>query len=169
MAFAHQLARLCGCLLALPVAVNAQTYRCEVNGRTLYQQTPCAANASKSTALKVPVAPASPAAPTSRPSTVAPPSTASAAAAPSPAPPAPPAVSQLELDANNCLDWYRPMLRDPRGAYWREARRDQRVLSILVYATNGHGAYVSKAAACEVKDGRLDNDWTTIHARRGGW
>jgi hypothetical protein len=28
---------------------------------------------------------------------------------------------------------------------------------------------VTKRASCEVFNGRIDNDWTVIHARDGGW
>ena len=68
-----------------------------------------------------------------------------------------------------CLDWYRPMLRDPRSAYFTDPSKEGRVLTLVVKATNGFGGYVSKAAACEIKGGSIDHDWTKIHAQRKGW
>lgn len=76
---------------------------------------------------------------------------------------------QLDIDADACLAWYLPKLRDPNGAYYKNPRLDKRVLTITLYATNGYGGYVSKEAACEILDGRLDDSWTKTHARRGGW
>jgi hypothetical protein len=43
------------------------------------------------------------------------------------------------------------------------------VLTIVIHATNGYGGFVTKRASCEVLNGRIDNDWTVIHARDGGW
>jgi hypothetical protein len=90
-----------------------------------------------------------------------------AGAAPQPA--APPQRARTEIEAEQCLDWYRPKLRDPLGAYYREPSKEGRVLSLTIYATNGYGGYVSKPAACEFTNGRIDNGWTKIHAKRGNW
>lgn len=80
-----------------------------------------------------------------------------------------PAKSPLAQEADECLDWYKPKLRDPAGAYYSEAAKDGRVVSITVHATNGYGGYVKKDAACEFYNSRLDADWTKIHASRRGW
>jgi hypothetical protein len=85
------------------------------------------------------------------------------------APPAP-ATSPIDGLAEACLNWYRPMLRDPRGAYWRDASIDKLdVLRLAIHATNGFGGYVAKAAACEVRAGRIDDGWTRTQATRMGW
>lgn len=92
-------------------------------------------------------------------------------------PPPPPAVSAptvasktpLEREAEMCLGWYRPFLRDPNGAYVKQVVKDKRVLSMDVHATNGYGGYVIKPASCEIHNGQLNESWTKNHARRGGW
>lgn len=68
-----------------------------------------------------------------------------------------------------CLNWYRPRLKNPAGAYADGASRNGSVLTITVYGTNSFGGYVGKQAACEIKHGRIDADWTKIHAQRAGW
>lgn len=87
------------------------------------------------------------------------------------APPAPtaPQKTMLEVEAEQCLAWYRPLLRDPAGAYYREPSKDARVLSITIHATNGYGGYVPKRAACEFVGAKLDDGWTKIQAKRAGW
>lgn len=168
------LALLASIVFATPAAV-AQTFRCELAGKVLYQQSPCPADAAKAREIKPPPPPPTPRpkpnqADTTRDQGMPRSSDPSATLAPTNrAAAAKPSRSQLEFDADRCLDWYRPNLRNPRGAYWMEASRDQRVLTITVYATNGYGGYVSKIAACEVNGGKLDDDWTKIHAKRLGW
>lgn len=80
-----------------------------------------------------------------------------------------PSKSALEQEADMCLAWYKPKLRDPAGAYYSGPAKASRVLSITVHATNGYGGYVTKQAACEIHNGQLNLDWTKIHAQRGGW
>ncbi len=80
-----------------------------------------------------------------------------------------PRKSVLEIEAEQCLAWYRPLLRDPAGAYYREPSKESRVLSITVHATNGFGGYVPKRAACEFVNGKLDDGWTKIQAKRANW
>jgi hypothetical protein len=77
--------------------------------------------------------------------------------------------SDLELQADRCLDWYRPLLRDPRGAYTSGSASEKGVLSLTIHATNAHGGYVPLPAACEFRNGVLDEGWTQIHAKRHGW
>ena len=89
-----------------------------------------------------------------------------------PAPVSAPAVASqtpLEREADMCLDWYKPLLRDPNGAYVKQVMKDKRVLSMDVHATNGYGGYVIKRASCEIHNGQLNESWTKNHARRGGW
>ena len=81
----------------------------------------------------------------------------------------PPTKSGLDTLADICLDWYRPLLRDPRGAYYRDATYRNSVLDFTVFGTNGFGGYVSKVAACEIRAGALDEGWTRTLAKRHGW
>lgn len=146
-------------------------FKCVDNsGRTTFQQAPCAVG-DRSERVRVFAGEPSKAPPkagaTPEPARPVPP-----AAEPAPARTPPPErapKSQDEIDAGQCLDWYRPLLRDPRGAYWRDVVRDGRVLSITIHATNGFGGYVPRAAACEFTKGALDNGWTKIHARDRNW
>lgn len=80
-----------------------------------------------------------------------------------------PAKSRLEQEADTCLAWYKPKLRDPAGAYYTQPSKEDRVLSMTLHATNGYGGYTTKKASCEIDNGQLDTGWTKIHARRGGW
>lgn len=160
----------------LTVALFAATPAWAVNkcigpdGKVVFQDAPCTGKGEK-----LDVRPASgaaraaaPAAPISAPSAsaAAPPATA-VPAQPAPAPTA--AKSPLTREADMCLAWYRPKLRDPAGAYYTEPSKDGRVLSITIHATNGYGGYVTQRASCEFLNGKLDSDWTVIHATRGGW
>lgn len=58
--------------------------------------------------------------------------------------------------ANDCLNYHRPGLRDPAGAYWSGASLDKLdVLRMTLHATNGFGGYVAKGVSCEVRNGQL--------------
>jgi hypothetical protein len=162
---------------ASSVAHAQQLYKCEVAGRVEYRQQPCD-NSAKSETVRVRTAPAPN--PATRPAATAsstgaptsPPQNAplpSQPAAPAAQPPAQQAKSPIEYMADACLDWYRPHLRDPRGAYHREPTLDKGVLTITIYATNGHGGYVQDTGRCEFKSGRIDDGWTKIHAKRLNW
>jgi len=78
-------------------------------------------------------------------------------------------LSDLDRLASQCLDWYRPLLRDPAGAYYGAPSFVSGTLTMTLYGRNGFGGYVPKKAACEFKGGRLDHDWTKIQAKRAGW
>lgn len=80
-----------------------------------------------------------------------------------------PAKAALEQEADLCLAWYKPKLRDPAGAYYTNVSKEKRVLAMTVHATNGYGGYVTKEAGCEIHNGQLNPAWTKIHAQRGGW
>lgn len=166
-------ARIALALLAAAPAAHAEVYRCQVGGSIVYQQLPCDRDAAKASTLKLDdaVAPATPAATAPQPAAarpaVMPPG---AAAAPAPPPRAPaPRKTETEILADRCLDWYRPLLRDPRSAYWRDANYAKRVLTFVIYATQGFGGYTSKQASCEFRNGRIDESWTRIQAQRLGW
>ena len=86
-----------------------------------------------------------------------------------PQPPVSPMRTQMEIEADMCLAWYKPLLRDPQGAYYTHAGKDNRVVTITIHSTNGYGGYVTKSASCEIYSGTLDDGWTKKHAKRGGW
>jgi len=83
--------------------------------------------------------------------------------------PAQPMRSPLEQEAEICLNWYRPSLRDPAGAYFTTLSKEGRVLKMMIHATNGYGGYVKQEGVCEFKYGSIDEGWTKIHAKRAGW
>jgi len=87
--------------------------------------------------------------------------------APSHTGPAPQAT--LETDAAQCLAWYRPWLRDPLGAYYARPVRDQRVVSIDLYATGELGGFEIRRASCEFEGGKILETGTRELARRAGW
>lgn len=156
-----------GALLALPA--SAQVFKCAVNGSTVYQARPCGATGGTGQEVKLYVSPgAAPVAPASTPPAEKP-APARPAPEPVPMPPPPPQKSGLELEADACLEWYRPMLRDPRSAYYRNPTREANVVTVTIYATNGFGGYVTKLAACEIKSGQIDEGWTKMHAERLKW
>lgn len=136
------------------------------NGQVIFQDAPC-----KGEGQPIVVRPASGPAQPAAPRLPEPPSTApeQRVATPAVPPQKPPAKSQLDLDAERCLAWYRPLLRDPAGAYYSEPKRENRVVTITLHGTNGYGGYETKQAACEIHVGRLNESWTKTHARRLGW
>jgi hypothetical protein len=140
------------------------------SGSVIYQQAPCANSANEqkmkvhdavidsAPAPRVKPAPVHvPAAPVARPSPDVPPAIEM------------PARTALDNEADQCFEWYRTGLRDPRGAYYRGARKEGRVVTVTIHATNARGGYVPKEAACEFMNGVMDQGWTKIQAERGGW
>jgi hypothetical protein len=90
------------------------------------------------------------------------------------APPALPAPTSnaktgLEPEGDMCLEYLKPLLKDPGSPYYRNLQKDGTVLSMELFAKNTLGGYTSKPAACEIKNGRLDDGWTKIHLKRLGW
>lgn len=151
----------------LPALVHAQVFKCSANGATVYQARPCEATGARGQELRIQVAPGAPAAPAPEKPTPRP--APEPVAAPVPPPPPAPSRSWAELAGDACMEWYRPMLRDPRSAYYRNPSIEKDVVTLDIYATNGFGGYVSKAAACEIKNGAVDEGWTKIHAQRLKW
>lgn len=161
----------CASMAAPAWAVNKCT---GPDGKVSFQDAPCAGKGEKlevrPAAGAAPIRPAGPV----QPQAAVPAAAASAPAAPQPqqlpqAAPAAPAKSALNTEADACLAWYKPLLRDPAGAYYTAPSKDRRVVTITVHATNGYGGYVTRTGNCEFMNGRLDNDWTKIHAKRAGW
>jgi hypothetical protein len=144
------------------------------DGKVIYQETPCE-QAAQSQSVRVFAGQGeTPARPVpAKPAAVA------EVAPPAAAPTRPQATGAASLGpqtttsdddvVEQCLNWYRPRLKNPAGAYAGGVSRRGSVLSLTVYGTNSFGGYVAKEAACEVKNGRIDHDWTRIHAQRAGW
>lgn len=163
-------------LMLLPLPATAVNKCTGPGGQITFQDTPCA---GKGEALTVrPASGQGPAPVVQQAPAVAeraPPNPTNlppAAPAPVPVPvPVPAVASQtpLEREADMCLAWYKPLLRDPNGAYVKQVAKEKRVLSMDVHATNGYGGYVIKRASCEIHNGQLNESWTKNHARRGGW
>ena len=160
-------AALAAVLVAAPAwAINKCT---SPDGKVSYQEQPCVGQGGE---LKIkpqgnpaPTAPAEkkPTAPVIAPA-------AAPAVAAAPPPPARGQMSELDMQANQCLAYYKPKLRDPSGAYFTEPNMDKTVLTLKMHATNGFGGYVTREVSCEFKqNGELDADWTKIHAQRIGW
>ncbi|ALT78925.1 hypothetical protein AT984_18750 [Paucibacter sp. KCTC 42545] len=101
--------------------------------------------------------------------TTVPPAVQAPAPAVQPPAPAQSIRSPLEQEAEICLNWYRPSLRDPAGAYFTTLSKEGRVLKMMIHATNGYGGYVKQEGVCEFKYGSIDEGWTKIHAKRAGW
>ncbi|WP_348113375.1 DUF4124 domain-containing protein [Rhodoferax sp.] len=95
--------------------------------------------------------------------------TDSFAPVPPPAAPVAPFAGPWDGEAQTCLAFILPMLKDPGSPYVRDVHKEGTVLSMNVYAKNAYGGYTSKAAACEIKNSQLDVGWTNIHLKRLGW
>lgn len=136
------------------------------SGQTLYQSGPCPTD-TRGSSLNVDIS-SEPGVPIVQPEKAP-----VRVAEPAPLPPqvTSPRKSLLDQMADRCLDWYRPNLKDPRAAYHQEASYDSgtHLLSMTIYGTNTYGGVTSKAAACEINGGVLDDGWTKIHAKRLGW
>lgn len=147
------------------IAVN----RCEAGGRVVFQQAPCPPG---QVASQVQVGPgnvvATPARPASAPGSAAasaPGPAGSDASTPSPAAPRPPALTQAEA----CLAYLRPLLRDPASGRILSSERDGRVLRVQLQAADARGRLHTRAAACEFVNGRVDDGWSRIQLERLGW
>lgn len=142
------------------------------DGKVSFQDAPCAGNGEQ-----IDVRPASgPARAAAPAATPQPPIPKVSAPVPPPAAPAVPVQpapvatkSPIEREADECLAWYRPKLRDPAGAYYTAPSKDRRTLSITIHATNGYGGYVTQRASCDFINGKFDASWTKIRAKDGGW
>lgn len=77
--------------------------------------------------------------------------------------------SALEMEADTCMEFIKPRLKDPSSPYHLNVNKEGTVVSFDLFAKNSFGGYTSKAAACEIKNSRLDEGWTNIHLKRLGW
>lgn len=145
----------------LAVSAAAQTvHRCTVAGRIVYQQVPCAAG---SAGVTVDVAPNIVAG--ERPPVAA----AAAPVTPAGAQALSVAGGDLNAEVAVCLAYLRTLLRAPDSARASNPSKDARVLSLTLQAANSRGRTVQRAAACEIRDGKLDEGWTRTHLKRLGW
>lgn len=152
--------------------VQAQVYKCTVEGQVVYQAEPCVGKGVSGKEIKIQnTAVVSPAPSVSK---VEP--TQEKPAQPSPSAPVVPVQesvakpkTQMEREADMCLAWYKPKLRDPKNAYYSDVSKEGRVLSMSLHATNGYGGYKVSTVACEIHNGSLDEGWTKIHAERANW
>lgn len=160
-----------GLAVALVATPGWAVYKCTApNGSVVYQDAPCTGKGEEMALppalVSTPPAPRHDTAPTT-PAVPAP--TEAPPPAPAPSPTDSAAKTQLELDADHCLDWYKPLLRDPKSAYYSNPSRNNRVVSLDLHTTNGYGGFVVLKASCEIHAGKLNETWTREHARRGGW
>lgn len=150
-------------------SVSAQTvYRCTGrDGKTVFQQDKCEARGLKGNELTLRAGNTVVAAPQTPSAEEAP---SKQAAPPKEERPQAPPVTPRNPRAEACLNWYRPLLRDPAGAYYTEVKMEERSVTMRLHATNGYGGYVTKEAACDFEvSGKLDDGWTKIRAERLGW
>ena len=163
---------LIAALLVTPAwAINKCT---GLDGKVSFQDAPCAGKGEQVDVRPAsgPARAAAPISPSETPPARAavPPPAAPVLLPVQPAPPVPVATkSPLAREADECLDWYRPKLRDPAGAYYTAPSKDRRTLSITIHATNGYGGYVTQRGSCDFNNGKLDASWTKIRAKDGGW
>lgn len=79
--------------------------------------------------------------------------------------------SRLASDGKLCAEWYLRHI-GLRGDGYRVTEVDGTVISIEVYGIGRpvqHYGEMGHSTSCEIKSGRLDHEWTKIHAKRGGW
>lgn len=158
-------------LLAISSGASA-IMKCSNGSQTWYQDTPCAAGSVGTTFQSAPMGAA--AAQMGNGPLIAMPQ--------EPAPPLPPPPSHipaavLEQEAQQCLAWYQKEVLLPPDAQILNFTKDRRVLTIstsfmidvLNYWGGQSQSRINKQASCEIHNGRLDDSWTRIHAKRGGW
>lgn len=139
------------------------------DGKTAYQDGPCTGGKGEKMvttpasgyAVREPAPPAPTPVPTAAPPVLAPPPPAASAV---------PTKSLLETQADACLAWYKPLLRDPASAYYSEHKfEDKRVLRMDIHAKNGYGGVQILKGVCEFENGKLSDSWTKLQAKRMGW
>lgn len=168
--------KLNGALIALMCVAVSPAWainKCTIDGRVVYQDADCPGKGETLTVRPASGRGGAAQAPSTAP-VQDPGANANAASqspqAQTPAPTSAPAArSPLEVEADMCMAWYRPLLRDPKGAYYTNLSKEKRVFSMDVHATNGYGGYVVKRASCEIHNGKLNEAWTKNHAKWGGW
>ncbi len=138
-------------------------YRCEIDGRVVFQQAACPPGQS---ARVVPVPPANVVSAPTRMVASAP---AGATSAPAAASAPVLAVAQPPLDDLACLTYLKPLLRDPASGRILTSTREGRVLRVQLQAGDARGRLHTREAACEFVHGRVDDGWSRIQLKRLGW
>lgn len=85
--------------------------------------------------------------------------------------------STLEKEAEICFTWYKKHVPLENEASYLSFSKDGRVLTIVISIpfifVNPMGAPIKSTketpASCQFYNGRLDEGWTRIHAKRGNW
>ena len=159
-------------LLASLCSLASAIQRCEGGGRVWYQDMACPAGSNGTS-----MAPAAPlqSAPLSGSGRVI--SLPQEPSQPLPAPSSHLPTAVYEREARMCLDWYKKEMQLPPDAMYLDYTKDKRVVTITIpvrySATNQWGiaseGSANKQASCEIHNDRLDDAWTRIHAKRGGW
>ena len=171
-------------LIALMLASTGSwaVTKCTEKGRTWYQDTPCSAGAINTQVetytpqfnTNTPVlsqerlAPAAQKNELHQPLTMQPPQQVQNAS------------QVLEAEAQMCFLWYKKLPSDmigEVGSSYSSASKEGRVVTIKIPVKTtflnqfniATESTVEKSASCEIYNGRLDDGWTQIHAKRGGW
>ena len=159
-------------LLAISTSAPAVMKCSGGDGKTWYQDQPCLPGASavqlQGSGFYPPVYPQD----SVQPIVVQP-----EPARPLPPPPAHIPMAVYEQEAAMCLAWYKKEIQLPTNTQYVDLTKDQRVLTITlpvpVISIDSLGiqrqSTTTKQASCEIHNGRLDDGWTRIHAKRGGW
>ena len=159
-------------LLTLSTGASAVMKCSGADGKTWYQDQPCLPGAASVQLQGQGFYPAAPMQDSVQPITVF-----QEPARPLPPPPAHIPRPALEQEAQMCLAWYKREIQLPASTQYVEFTKEQRVLTITVpvsvISINAIGGQsqstTNKQASCEIHGGRLDDGWTRIHAKRGGW
>ena len=159
----------------------SQVYKCTQNGKVVYQQTQCEGSTSKASEIKIQSTPRNQtdidnASKTRQTETTTKPKSIDSqeklsepASKVSDTLPNEPLKSDMDIYAEDCLNWYKKLLRDPRGAYNSDVVFKNGTIKMKIYATNGFGGYVTKHTACEIRDGKLNDTWTKNLAKDYKW
>ncbi len=159
-------------IAALLAAPAWAVHKCTgIDGKVSFQDAPCTSGSSEQIDVRPATGPARAVMPRAgtTPVVLPPAPVPALPVPPAPAAPVPAAKSPLDREAEECLNWYRPLLRDPAGAYYTAPSKDRRTVTITIHATNGYGGYVLKSAQCDFNQGALDGSWTKIRAKDLRW
>ena len=159
-------------LLAINTSASAAMKCSSSDGKTLYQDKPCLSGASAAQLQETGFSP-----PVYTQDSVQPIVVQPEPARPLQPPPAHIPMTVYEQEAAMCLAWYKKEIQLPASTQYVDLTKDQRVLTITlpvpVISINSQGiqsqSTTTKQASCEIHNGRLDDSWTRIHAKRGGW
>ncbi|WP_284335447.1 hypothetical protein [Comamonas sp. NoAH] len=83
----------------------------------------------------------------------------------------------LEKEAKRCFAWYKKNVPLEPEASYLDSSKEGRVLTIVISIpfifVNPMGVPIKSTmetpASCQFYNGRLDEGWTHIHAKRGNW